>query len=181
MFWSVFLVSHLHPPPGTPGVEPDIRGASTLRELLDKHRDLESCASCHNKIDPLGFALESFDVIGLHRERFRNRDPNAERVQDVVRGRKVQYRLGPNVDSSGQFIDGTEYQDFLGYKTHLASLQEDLARAFAKKLLTFATGRELGFSDRGEIERIVTQSEKNEYRLRELLHLVIGSKIFLNK
>ncbi|MEL0118063.1 MAG: DUF1588 domain-containing protein, partial [Opitutae bacterium] len=90
------------PPPGTPGVEPDIRGASTLRELLDKHRDLDSCASCHNKIDPLGFALESFDVIGLHRERFRNRDPNAERVQDVVRGRKVQYRHGPNVDSSGQ-------------------------------------------------------------------------------
>ena len=169
------------PPPGTPGVEPDIRGASSLRELLDKHRDLESCASCHNKIDPLGFALESFDVIGLHRERFRNQDPNAERVKDVVRGRKVQYRLGPNVDSSGQFIDGTEYQDFLGYKTHLSSLQEDLARAFAKKLLTFATGRELGFSDRGEIERIVTQSAKNEYRLRELLHLVIGSKIFLNK
>ena len=72
----------------------------------------------------------------------------------------MQYRLGPNVDSSGQFIDGTAYQDFLECKTHLSSLQQDLARAFTKKLLTFATGRELGFSDRGEIERIAVRKKR---------------------
>ena len=55
------------PPPSVPAVEPDIRGASTIRQQLDKHRTLESCATCHTKIDPPGFALESFDVMGGYR------------------------------------------------------------------------------------------------------------------
>ncbi len=59
------------PPPGVPAVEPDIRGATTIREQLAKHRNSESCAGCHAKIDPPGFALESFDVIGGWRERYR--------------------------------------------------------------------------------------------------------------
>ena len=115
--------------------------------MLDKHRDVASCASCHNKIDPLGFALESFDVIGLRRDRFRNRNSESERVDAVVRGRKVQYRLGPVVDSSGQFTDSSTYTDFSAYRDYLATHDDRLARALASKLLTFATGRELGFSD----------------------------------
>jgi hypothetical protein len=169
------------PPPNVPGVEPDIRGAATLRELLEKHRNVASCASCHNYIDPLGFALESFDPIGLQRARFRNRDPKAEQVNETVRGRRVQYRLGPGVDSSGHFIDGSTYTDFIGYRNYLAKHDGRLARAFAGKTLTFATGRELGFSDRTEINRIVKDSAKNNHRLRDLLHRIINSEIFLNK
>ena len=169
------------PPPNIPGVEPDIRGAATLRELLDKHRDVASCASCHNKIDPLGFALESFDVIGLRRDRFRNRNSESERVDAVVRGRKVQYRLGPVVDSSGQFTDGSTYTDFAAYRDYLATHDDRLARAFAGKLLTFATGRELGFSDRAELDRIVADTAQNNHRLRDLIHRIIQSEIFLNK
>ena len=59
------------PPPGVPAVEPDTRGATTIREQLDKHRTVASCAACHAKIDPPGFALESFDVIGGWRDRYR--------------------------------------------------------------------------------------------------------------
>ena len=169
------------PPPNIPGVEPDIRGATTLRELLDKHRNVASCASCHNKIDPLGFALESFDVIGLRRDRFRNRDSNAEKVDAVVRGRKVQYRLGAKVDASGKFSDGSVYNDFRAYRDYLAARDDRLARAFATKMLTFATGRELGFSDRPELDRIVRDTAQNKHRLRDLLHRIIQSKIFLNK
>jgi len=169
------------PPPNIPGVEPDIRGAATLRELLDKHRDVASCASCHNKIDPLGFALESFDVIGLRRDRFRNRNSESERVAAVVRGRKVQYRLGPAVDSSGQFTDGSTYTDFAAYRDYLATNDDRLARALAGKLLTFATGRELGFSDRAELDRIVADTAQNKHRLRDLFHRIIQSEIFLNK
>ncbi|MEZ0277256.1 MAG: DUF1592 domain-containing protein, partial [Roseimicrobium sp.] len=62
------------PPPGVGSVEPDTRGAATIRELLDKHRHAESCMGCHSKIDPAGFALESFDVIGGWRERYRSKD-----------------------------------------------------------------------------------------------------------
>ena len=169
------------PPPNIPGVEPDIRGAATLRELLDKHRNVASCASCHNKIDPLGFALESFDVIGLRRDRFRNRDSNGEKVDAVVRGRKVQYRLGAKVDASGKFSDGSVYNDFRAYRDYLAARDDRLARAFATKMLTFATGRELGFSDRPELDRIVRDTAQNKHRLRDLLHRIIQSKIFLNK
>lgn len=169
------------PPPNIPGVEPDIRGAATLRELLDKHRNVASCASCHNHIDPLGFALESFDVIGLRRDRFRNRSSASEKVNAVVRGRKVQYRLGPAVDSSGKFLDGSAYTDFRAYRDYLATHDDRLARAFAAKLLTFATGRELGFSDRAELDRIVADTAQNKHRLRDLFHRVIASEIFLNK
>ncbi len=169
------------PPPNIPGVEPDIRGAATLRELLDKHRNVASCASCHRKIDPLGFALESFDPIGLQRARFRNRDPKAEQVNETIRGRRVQYRLGPEVDSSGHFIDGSTYTDFVGYCNYLAAHDDQLTNAFARKLLTFATGRELGFSDRTEINRIVKDSAKNNHRLGDLFHRIINSEIFLNK
>ena len=169
------------PPPNIPGVEPDIRGAATLRELLDKHRNVASCASCHRKIDPLGFALESFDPIGLQRAQFRNRDPKAEQVNETIRGRRVQYRLGPEVDSSGHFIDGSTYTDFVGYCNYLAAHDDQLTNAFARKLLTFATGRELGFSDRTEINRIVKDSAKNNHRLGDLFHRIINSEIFLNK
>lgn len=169
------------PPPNIPGVEPDIRGTATLRELLDKHRNVVSCASCHNKIDPLGFALESFDVTGLRRDRFRNRNSESERVDVVVRGRKVQYRLGPKVDSSGKFLDGSTYNDFHDYRDYLAKHDDRLARAFAGKLLTFATGRELGFSDRAELDRIVADTAQNKHRLRDVFHRIIQSEIFLNK
>ena len=167
------------PPPNIPGVEPDIRGASSLRELLDKHRNVASCASCHNHIDPLGFALESFDVTGMHRDRFRSK--GGDKVNAIVRGRKVVYRLGPEVDSSGKFLDGTRYQDFRAYRDYLAKHDDRLARAFAGKLLTFATGRELGFSDRDELDRIVADTAQNNYRIRDLLHRIIQSEIFLNK
>ncbi len=167
------------PPPNIPGVEPDIRGASSLRELLDKHRNVASCASCHNHIDPLGFALESFDVTGMHRNRFRSK--GGDKVNAIVRGRKVVYRLGPEVDSSGKFLDGTRYQDFRAYRDYLAKYDDRLARAFAGKLLTFATGRELGFSDRAELGRIVADTSQNNYRIRDLLHRIIQSEIFLNK
>ncbi len=167
------------PPPNVPGVEPDIRGASSLRELLEKHRDVASCASCHNHIDPLGFALESFDVTGMRRDRFRSK--GGDKVDAVVRGRRVVYRLGPEVDSSGHFIDGSTYADFRDYRNYLATHDDRLARAFAGKLLTFATGRELGFSDRAELDRIVADTAQNKHRLRDLFHRIINSEIFLNK
>ena len=98
-----------------------------------------------------------------------------------MRGRKVQYRLGPAVDSSGQFTDGSAYTDFAAYRDYLATHDDRLARALAGKLLTFATGRELGFSDRAELDHIVSDTAQNEHRLRDLFHRIIQSEIFLNK
>lgn len=168
------------PPPGIPGVEPDIRGATTLRQLLDKHRNVASCRACHQKIDPPGFALESFNPIGGFRERYRSLG-KGDRVPTTVDGRRVRYRLGPPVDSSGRHPDKRTFDGFPQFRDQLAADQELLARTLTKKLLTFATGRELGFSDRVEIERIVKASAAKKHGVRELIHLVVQSEIFRRK
>jgi len=168
------------PPPGIPGVEPDIRGTATLRELLDKHRNSSSCQSCHLKIDPPGFALEQFNPVGGFRDRFRTTGAG-EQVAATVRGRRVAYRLGPPVDASGRLATGESFADFRALRDILAKNEEQLARTLATKLLTFATGREMGFSDRAEIARIVQQSAGQQYRIQNLIHLVIASQIFKEK
>ena len=169
------------PPPGISGVEPDIRGAETLRDLLEKHRSTESCQGCHAKFDPLGFALESFNPIGGYREHYRSLSPSAPKVERKVRAKSVQYRVGPEVDSSGEFSDGKTFADIHDFMSGLAENEKLLAHAFLRKLLTFATGRELGISDREEVERIVSQCSGGGYRAGDLLHAAISSNIFQSK
>ena len=168
------------PPPGVPGVEPDIRGASTLRELLAKHRDSSNCRACHAKIDPPGFALECFNPIGGFRDRYRSLG-EGDRVDRVILGRKVNYRLGPPVDASGEESDGNRFANFQEFRQLLADQDEQLARAFVGKLATFASGRELGFSDRQEVQRIVDSTAETGYRARDLLMAVVKSSIFRQK
>ncbi len=168
------------PPPGVPGVEPDIRGAATLRELLDKHRNLPACNACHRQIDPPGFALESFNPIGGFRDRYRSIGAG-EKVQLQVNGRNVGYRLGPEVDSSGMLPGNRPFADFREFREYLAADPRRLAQTLASKLLTFATGRELGFSDRAEVARIVTLSEAHGFGVRDLIHLVVQSEVFRHK
>jgi hypothetical protein len=168
------------PPPGTPGVEPDTRGATTLRELLVKHRSMTSCNSCHQHIDPPGFAMECFNPTGQFRERFRL-SANGERVSAIINGRPVRYQLGAPVDSSGQLADGRTFDGFDQFRKYLADDPKMLAKTLTVKLLTFATGRELGFSDRAEIERIVRTAATTDYRIRDLIHLCVQSDIFRNE
>ncbi|MCI0433276.1 MAG: DUF1592 domain-containing protein, partial [Gemmatimonadetes bacterium] len=121
------------PPAGVPAVEPDIRGATTIREQLAKHRNDTSCAKCHAKIDPPGFALESFDVIGGWRDRYRAAgDTSQERIEVVrpvtfdvpaflrdpkKRGPlKARVGLGPAVDASGQMPDGPAFADYRAFR-----------------------------------------------------------------
>jgi len=167
------------PPPAVPGVEPDIRGAETIRQLLDKHRNMASCKGCHQLIDPPGFALEAFNPIGGYRERYRSIGAG-DRVNKEVNGRRVNYRLGLGVDASGE-IDGRAFADFSGFKSLVKSDQSRFAKCLTEKLLTFATGRELGFSDRGEVKRIVQELDKQGGVLRDLVKLIVQSEIFLTK
>lgn len=169
------------PPPGVPGVEPDIRGATTLRELLDKHRNSESCQACHQMIDPPGFALESFDPIGGWRERFRSLGEGEKPEQRFAGGRNVRYKIGPPVDASGNLQDGRTFANYLEFRDLIAGEKEMLARAFVTKLLTFATGREMGFSDRPEINAIVARAGESGYGLRDLVLLSVASEIFRRK
>ena len=155
-------------------------GPGTLREILDKHRDSQSCNACHQKIDPPGFALESFNPIGGFRERFRSMG-EGERVQKKIRGRNVGFRLGLDVDSTGVLPDGRAFAGYREFRDLLAKEEKALATSFVSKLLTFATGREMGFSDRLEIAEIVEASAQKGYRIRDLLSLAVSSNIFQSK
>lgn len=168
------------PPPGIPGVEPDTRGTTTLRQLLDQHRDSDNCRACHAMIDPPGFALESFDPIGGWRDRFRSLG-EGDKVSIEIDGRKVRYKLGPPVDSSGVLADGRSFENFEAFRQHLLADEAMLARAFLTKLMVFATGREMGFSDRTEIDRIVAEAAERGYPIRDLLSRVVTSDIFRHK
>lgn len=170
------------PPPGVPGVEPDIRGATTLREQLDKHRALESCNNCHKIIDPPGFALENYDVMGGWREHYRvlNKDlppPPA----DLTGGKRVTWRVGPRIDASGFTTNGDTFQNLVEYKQLLLKDKNLFARALAEKLLVYATGRGLGFSDRPEIERVTGAADAKGYGFRDLIHEIVQSQIFRHK
>jgi hypothetical protein len=167
------------PPPGISGVEPDTRGASTIREILAKHRDSETCASCHAKIDPPGFALESFDVIGGWRDRYRSKE-KGERPSTRVENRGVwQYKVALPVDASGEFADGTKFKDIHGFKQVLLQRPEDLHRCVAEKLLTYATGAAPSYADRRSIQSLV--SGKKSIGLKTLLTQLVLSETFRSK
>jgi hypothetical protein len=170
------------PPPGIPGVEPDIRGAVTLREMLAKHRDNASCNQCHKTIDPPGFALESYDVIGGRRTNYRSAGDNFPRPTSAqAGGRNVRWRIGPPVDPTGTTADGRKFADLAEYKKILLADPNTIARALAVKVATYGTGRGLEFCDRAEVDRITQAVAAKNYGFRDLVHEIVQSKLFLHK
>jgi Protein of unknown function (DUF1592)/Protein of unknown function (DUF1588)/Protein of unknown function (DUF1587)/Protein of unknown function (DUF1585)/Protein of unknown function (DUF1595)/Planctomycete cytochrome C len=168
------------PPADVPAIEPDIRGATTIREQLAKHRQLPSCANCHSKIDPPGFALENFDVIGGWREQYRTTG-NGDRKDVIVDGRRMPYRMGLKVDPSDEMPGGEKFKNIDELKQLLLKDKDQLARALAEKLVTYATGAAPEAADKPEIEAIVKRVRENNYRLRTLVQEVVQSKLFQTK
>jgi hypothetical protein len=166
------------PPDNVEAIDPDIRGATTIREQLAKHRADTACAGCHSKIDPPGFALESFDVIGGRRDRYRVTG-NGESV--TIDGRRMQYRLGKPVDPSNVTEDGAPFDNIDEFKQLLLRDKDRLARALTTKLLTYATGGMPSPVDRPEIDRIVAAIHDEDYGFRSLVHEVVQSELFRNK
>jgi hypothetical protein len=166
------------PPADVPAIEPDIRGATTIRQQLAKHRQVASCATCHAKIDPPGFALESFDVIGGWRENYRTTGLGEPVMVD---GRRMPYHKGPKVDPADVLPGGQKFRDSDELKQLLLQDKDRLARALAQKLLTYATGAAPTRADRPEIEAIVRKVRAKNYGLRTLVHEIVQSKLFQHK
>ena len=167
------------PPPNAGSVEPDTRGTTTIREQLAKHKTNTTCAGCHIKMDGYGFALESFDVIGGWRDHYRA--TGAEGVEKILHGRRIEYHAGPAVDCTGQMPDGRNFKEVNELRTLLAAEPERLAKAFTSHLVTYATGAEISFADRAEVERIVKKASARHYGLRSLIEEVVQSPLFLRK
>jgi hypothetical protein len=169
------------PPPGVGSVEPDTRGATTIRELLDKHRHAESCMGCHSKIDPAGFALESFDVIGGWRDRYRSKE-KGERPATKIENRGVwQYKLALPVDTTGALPDGRAFTGIRDFKKLILDKPADLQRCIAEKLLTYATGAGITFADRAAVADMVQKTNQQGGGLRTLVTEVVLSSTFQNK
>jgi hypothetical protein len=166
------------PPEGIAAIEPDIRGATTMREQLARHRQDASCATCHARIDPPGFALESFDVIGGWRDNYRTTGRGQPVVLD---GRKMPYLKGPKVDPADVLPDGRSFRDIDELKQRLLEDKDQLARALTEKLLIYATGAALRAADRPEIEAIVDHLRDQNGGLRTLVHAIVQSKPFQYK
>jgi hypothetical protein len=169
------------PPPSVRAIDPDTRGATTIREQLAKHRDQPSCAACHRNIDPAGFALESFDVMGAWRERYRSLG-QGDPVKGVGHnGNLYHFCLGPKVDSTGEMPDGRPFQDVRQLKQYLAADRDQLARNLVQQLTVYSTGGAIRFSDRPVIENILRRSRPSGYGVRTLVHELVQSEIFLKK
>jgi hypothetical protein len=169
------------PPANVPAIEADIRGATTIREILGKHRTQASCAVCHSKIDPAGFALENFDVMGGWRERYRALGGTVFQEGIGHNGQKFAFHPAMLVDSSGQLPDGRTFSDIRSFKRLLLSDEPQIARNLLRQLLLYATGSPVRFGDRAEVERLLDDASLRQYGVRTLIHEVVDSTMFQDK
>jgi len=146
------------PPPDVPAIEPDIRGAVTIREQLEKHREIATCAECHRKIDPLGFALENFDPIGGWRDKYEAKTP---------------------IDSAGKLPGGDSFETISEFRKLLADREDQLTHCLTGKLMTYALGRQIEIGDRPAIDQVLSEFEKASGGLRDLIRLIVLSESFL--
>ena len=162
---GVFLLENIlgtpppPPPDDVPAIDPDVRGAKSMRELLSKHRDSPNCAGCHQKIDPLGFALENFDPVGAWR---------------------TSYGKTP-IDAGGELPSGEKFSDVTGLKKVLVKRQNLFARMLTQRLLTYACGRRIGALDEPSVDKIVAELPKHDHGLRSLIEAVVTSELFTRR
>lgn len=168
------------PPSDVAKIEPDIRGATTIREQLAKHRSTPACMSCHTVIDPPGFALETFDVMGGWRDFYRRASSTGYVIKLTRFGNRPVHR-GPPVEVGYTMPDGRAFADITAYKTLLLEDKDRIVTALASNLLTYATGAPVQFADRDDLAAIVAEVRAKNYGLRSLIHAIVNSRPFLNK
>lgn len=148
-------------PAGVPGLD-----RATVRERLRLHREQPQCARCHNKIDPLGFALENFAASGEWRDKehrlYMDRTTTA----------------GPVIDAKAQWTDGTEFEGVEGLQRELLNHKDQFLRCLSEKMYTYALGRELGYTDEPVVSDAVDTIETRNFTLRSLIHHVVTSELF---
>lgn len=173
------------PPPDVAAVQPDIRGATTLREQIEKHRALTECAGCHAKIDPPGFALESYDVLGGYRTRYRTPGPG-EGVKGYLEKLTTYPDLKPvwfvaAVDATGVTESGEKFADLTEFKRLLLREPQQVARTVARKLMTYATGADVQFADRQVLDQLTVAVKTKTYGMRSIIHALVLSRVFLEQ
>ena len=174
---GAWVLRHLlnDPPPPAPPNVPQISRLEgqilTTRERLLAHQEEAQCASCHRKIDPIGFGLENFNAAG----KWRTEDSYQARDG---RGRGVGKRKTWAVDASGAFHKGPAFNDYHELRDLIADREEDFARGFTEHLIEYALGRPFGFTDEDLASEVVGSAKRNEFAVREFIHALVQSKAF---
>jgi len=150
--------------PKVPGID-----KATVRKRLEIHRQLDQCARCHNKIDPLGFALENFNAAGAWRD------------QEGFGYRGRIQKNDPRIDASSEMIDGTKIVGVHGLQDAILKNEDLFLDCINSKMLQFALGRELGLADAPAVKSAVAHMKRNDYRLRAVIHAIVASEAFRTK
>lgn len=169
------------PPEAVAAVEPDISGVTTIREQLARHRADPACASCHRKIDPPGFALESFDVMGRFRERYHSLEKGESAVGLNRRAKPIKYKLSLPVDPSGEMEDGRPFAGIEQFRQYILQDERAIARNLLERLIIYSTGHPVGISDQQHVEAILDATAESGYGLRSMIHGLVQSPMFRNK
>jgi len=185
---GAFVMTHIlgdpppPPPASVPAIEPDISGATTIREQLAAHREIESCAACHRKIDPPGFALESYDVMGGWRERYRSVKEGKLRPDLLeVGGRRSGVREALPVDASGEMPGNREFADIDQFRTILLNSKRQLADNLLRQLVVYSTGSPVGHAEAAEFEQMLEELAADNYGVRSMIQAVVASEMFQTK
>jgi hypothetical protein len=152
------------PPDNVPDLKADDKTLQeeglTVRQKLKQHSSDSQCVGCHKKIDPLGFALENFDLLGRWRDN---------------------YRTGLKVDASGELFGRHEFKDVVGFKDAVLAEKQVFAKAFIKHLLSYGLGRELTLADRIAIDKIAKASEEGNYKMRDVIKNIVIHPVFTQR
>lgn len=155
------------PPDVVPAIDPDVSGATTIRDRLAKHRADAACAECHRKIDPLGFSLEAFDPVG----RWRTKYPQTNKKVPA-----------PKIDTTGEFPSGETYTDFTSFKKLIYDTRADLfSRHLIRQILTYTTGRTMELNDDFIIDKLHDKVKKQGLGLNTLLTECLMSEVFRSR
>jgi hypothetical protein len=159
------------PPPNVGEIQPQVPGADkvTVRERLAIHRSTASCAACHSKIDPLGFALENYDASG----RFRTQESSRSQIYPHVRD--------PKIDASGTLPDGRAFKNVRELNKLLLQDENRFVNCLCEKLLVYALGRGLEYADRDLIDRLRQSVQRDGYRLHGLIASIVKTEVFQTK
>ncbi|QDU90813.1 hypothetical protein Pla175_42260 [Pirellulimonas nuda] len=170
------------PPSGVDAIEPDIRGAETIRQQLEKHRSTASCNACHAKFDPVGLGLECFDIAGGWRDRYRALGNEGDPVAGYGKnGNRFVFTLAQPVDSSGTLRGGDSFTDVRELKALLTADERRLARNLLHRLIVYATGSPVSFADRAEVESVLDDAAERGFGVRSLIHGLVQSPLFGRK
>lgn len=163
----------LNPPPDLVFDEPDIRGATTVKEMIEKHKNSVTCNRCHARIDPLGLALEHYDEMGLWRDEYRH----VEMMSLENKNTTVEHRAAP-IDSHATLPDGRSVGSLSELKAVLMEDRVEVIKGIMAKLASYALGREIGIRDEAMIDEIYEQVADSDYSLRAAIHAIVAHDSF---